>query len=74
VFAAEVGAPIFVYAEAARMGLARRLLESTASLVEIALDLGFSDQSHFNRRFKQHEGVTPGQYRRGVTSLPANSH
>jgi AraC-like DNA-binding protein len=69
VFAAEVGAPIFVYAEANRMARARSLLRSKAPLVEIALDLGYSDQSHFTRRFKQHEGLTPGQYRRAAKSL-----
>ncbi len=68
VFSAEVGAPIFIYAEAARIGRARRLLKSKVPLVEIALDLGFSDQSHFTRRFKQNEGVTPGQYRHAVPS------
>ena len=68
VFAAEVGAPIFIYAEAARLGRARRLLKSKAPLIEIALDLGFSDQSHFTRRFKQNEGVTPGQYRSATAS------
>ncbi|MET0461831.1 MAG: AraC family transcriptional regulator [Chitinophagaceae bacterium] len=33
------------------------------SLVAIALDCGFSDQSHFNRCFKEHVGVTPKAYR-----------
>ena len=31
---------------------------------EIADGLGFSDQSHFIRQFKELTGVTPGQYRR----------
>jgi AraC-like DNA-binding protein len=66
VFAAAVGAPIFVYADALRMGIARSKLKSKQPVVEIALDLGFTDQSHFARRFKQHEGVTPGQYRRAA--------
>jgi AraC-like DNA-binding protein len=30
----------------------------------IALDAGFSDQSHFTRVFKQAFGETPGQYGR----------
>ena len=66
VFTAEVGAPIFVYAEGVRMSRARRMLKSTLPIVEIALDLGFSDQSHFTRRFKQNEGITPARYRRAA--------
>jgi AraC-like DNA-binding protein len=73
VFAAEVGAPIFVYAEAVRMGMARRMLKSEVAIVEIALNLGFSDQSHFTRRFKEHEGVTPGQYRRAARPVSARA-
>ena len=32
-------------------------------LSEIALASGFSDQSHFARRFREHVGVTPSSYR-----------
>ncbi len=32
------------------------------SLATLASDLGFSDQSHFNRVFKSHTGQTPGRY------------
>lgn len=42
----------------------RAISESKESLVDIALAAGFSHQSHFNRIFKQHTGLTPGQYRR----------
>lgn len=73
IFVAEVGAPIFVYAEAVRMGVARRMLKSEAAVVDIALELGFSDQSHFARRFKEHEGVTPGQYRRAARREAGNN-
>lgn len=41
----------------------RQLRESTQSLAQIAFNVGFSSQSHFTRTFKQHVGVTPGQYR-----------
>jgi AraC-like DNA-binding protein len=36
---------------------------SQYSLAEIAYLTGFSDQSHFNRIFKKHIGMTPSQYR-----------
>ncbi|MEM8682258.1 MAG: AraC family transcriptional regulator [Pseudomonadota bacterium] len=36
------------------------------TLAEIASASGFSDQSHFSRRFKEVVGVTPGAFRRDV--------
>lgn len=41
----------------------QQIRETTQSLAQIALNTGFSSQSHFTRTFKQHVGVTPGQYR-----------
>ncbi len=40
----------------------RYLLNSSLSFVEIALLLGFSEQSAFNRAFKTWTGSTPGRY------------
>lgn len=40
------------------------LLESRASLKEIAYLLGYSDVSAFSRAFKRREGVSPGAYAR----------
>lgn len=43
---------------------ARRLLEeSTASVKEIMLSVGFSDASHFSRDFKALTGFVPTEYR-----------
>jgi AraC family transcriptional regulator len=36
------------------------------SLTEIALDVGFSDQSHFIRTFKRNVGVTPKTFQKGI--------
>lgn len=41
-----------------------RLCHDTAPLAAIALDHGFSDQSHFQRVFKQVSGFTPSAFRR----------
>jgi AraC-like DNA-binding protein len=35
------------------------------SLTELAYALGYADQAHLNRDFKQLTGITPGQYLRG---------
>lgn len=40
------------------------LLQTRESCTAIALASGFYDQSHFNRTFKQHVGVSPAQFRR----------
>jgi AraC family transcriptional regulator len=37
-------------------------------LKEIALLSGFSDQSHLNRIFRRHKGITPAEYRRQCMS------
>jgi AraC-like DNA-binding protein len=36
---------------------------------EVAFALGFADQSHLSRQFKQAYGVTPGAYRTACLSL-----
>ncbi len=42
---------------------ARELSRSQRPLVEIALEAGFADQSHFTRRFREYAGVTPARFR-----------
>jgi AraC family transcriptional regulator len=43
---------------------AKRLLKTTnLSIADIAIQLGFVDQSHLNRHFKRHFGVSPSQFR-----------
>jgi len=39
------------------------MLKSGLAASEVAFDLGFADQSHLSRQFKQAYGVTPGAYR-----------
>ena len=43
-----------------------RLTNHSMSLVDIALDCGFADQSHLTRVFAQHTGVTPAAWRRSI--------
>ncbi len=48
-----------------RVELAKqRLLRSGESLAQIALDLGYSDQTTFCRAFRRWTGLSPGAYRR----------
>lgn len=47
-----------------RLAHAHRLLTATdLSISEIAVSVGFSDQSYFDRRFRQHYGETPRKVR-----------
>lgn len=50
------------YHLAVRLSAARLRLFAGSPASQVAHDLGFSDQSHFTRRFQQSFGVTPGRY------------
>lgn len=53
------------YVNALRMNVAaRRLTESDAPILDIALDCGVEDLSHFYRLFRQTHGISPMRYRR----------
>jgi len=45
-----------------RLERARGMIGSGRSLVDIALETGFSDQAHFTRHFKKAHGMTPGRW------------
>ena len=48
-----------------RMNEARRLLrETTKSILDIALDVGYTNPSHFAKLFRRENGLTPSEYRR----------
>ncbi|AXI61067.1 AraC family transcriptional regulator [Pseudomonas kribbensis] len=46
-----------------RIQFARECLRRGQLIADVALEAGFADQAHFQRAFKQHLAVTPGQYR-----------
>ncbi|GFZ79651.1 AraC family transcriptional regulator [Paenibacillus marchantiophytorum] len=53
---------------AIRIQASMELLRGTdLSVTEIALRVGYNHISHFNRTFKKHTGVTPGDYRKHQT-------
>lgn len=51
-----------------RIERAQALLRSQPSLplADLAVALGFADQAHFSRRFRQVTGTTPARFRRGA--------
>lgn len=64
-FRKHFGTSIGDHVRTLRVSYAQELLrDRSMSLSEIALQAGFSDQSHFSRLFKRYTGLTPRQYRR----------
>jgi AraC family transcriptional regulator len=67
-FRAACGESPHRYVRTRRLLLAERLIAgSQLSLAGIALEAGFSDQSHLNRVMRVERGWTPGQYRRSLS-------
>lgn len=66
VFKKSTGLTLVDYLTQVRLTHAARLLRETdRSIAEIATQVGFADQSYFDRRFRRHFGRTPRQYRDG---------
>ena len=61
-FGAALGLPPHRYHLQLRIDAAKRKLAAGESIVQVAADLGFSDQSHFTRLFSRVVGATPAQY------------
>jgi len=55
--------------DAVRMDRANRLLRDTQwPIAHIAAECGFTDTSHFNRRFRASQGLTPSGYRQTLAT------
>jgi AraC family transcriptional regulator len=64
-FRLRFGVPVGAYVRRLRLDWAAGQLErGDVTLVHLALNAGFADQSHFTRAFKRHTGLTPAEYRR----------
>ncbi|MGF6089162.1 AraC family ligand binding domain-containing protein [Pseudomonas sp. 18173] len=63
VFRRATGMPPHTWLMQQRIARARGLLQSGCLPLEVATQLGFADQSHLSRQFKQVYGVGPGAYR-----------
>lgn len=63
-FKASTGMPPHRYMTLRRIEVAKQLLSDSAkSLVDVAIEAGFSSQSHFTDRFREITGLTPLRYR-----------
>ncbi|MHC8491560.1 AraC family transcriptional regulator [Thalassospira sp. SM2505] len=61
-FRARFGTTPYRYLMMRRLQKARALMALGQPLAGIAAETGFSDQSHFNRHFRQTYGVSPGRW------------
>ena len=65
-FKKSVGVTPYHYIMQQRVKMAKRVLkQQDASIAEVAVECGFSNQSHLGRVFKQHTGTTPRKFRDG---------
>jgi len=71
VFRRSMGLPPHTYQLQQRISLARRLLAEGQPIAQVAVEVGFADQSHFTRKFKACVGATPGQYQSAFVRLSA---
>ncbi len=62
IFRDTVGLTPHAYLTQFRIEIATSLLRVGTPLVDVANLVGFTDQSHFTKKFKRVLGVTPGQY------------
>lgn len=61
-FSAVLGMPPHAYLETVRIRRAQQLIAAGWGLADVAVEVGFSSQSHLTRSFKRIIGVTPGDY------------
>lgn len=70
-FKASTGMTPMAFLERARIERAQALIRTNElSLSQIAMAVGYSDQSHFIRRFKRHVGQTPATIAREMRANP----
>ncbi len=61
-FEKEIGIPPHSYQIFIRIQKAKELLLKGQSILAVAFETGFTDQSHFSRHFKRILGITPREY------------
>lgn len=64
IFKQSTGTPFKEYLNMVRIEESKRLLSNTDySLIDIAIAVGYDNQSYFTKVFKKHTGLTPKQFR-----------
>ncbi len=71
-FVAAFGITPHAYLLSRRLDLARNRILDGQPLAQVAAEVGFFDQAHLTRRFKEFLGVTPGRFARAAPG-PAGS-
>jgi AraC-like DNA-binding protein len=66
VFRMEIGLPPHAYQTQVRVMRSKSLLARGMAIDEVAVEVGFFDQSHFTNHFKRHFGYTPGVYQAAI--------
>lgn len=61
-FKRETGISPHIFRTLKRIEAAKSLLKSKMAPAQVALETGFTDQSHFSNTFRRYVGATPGQY------------
>jgi len=75
IFHRETGNTITEYVTSQRLLLAADLLVmTTLSIQEITNQAGFSSSAYFSKVFREHYGVSPTEYRKGISKLPEEKH
>ncbi len=61
-FTKQKGITPYSYLETIRIDKAKKMLEQGVLPIDVAMQTGFTDQSHFSNFFKKFIGLTPKQY------------
>lgn len=62
-FTRKLGITPYRYLQTVRINQAKKLLEHGMKPLDVSVEIGFADQSHFSNFFIEFIGLTPGQYR-----------
>jgi two-component system response regulator YesN len=66
-FRKEMGISFLEYLSSVRISIAKKLLKQTnLSIMEICLEVGYQDPSHFAKIFRKKEGIRPAEYRKNL--------